>query len=403
MNIRTIVTANKIITVACATAIFVLALLIRQTLTDRLFTYAGYLLAITLTLFPITFHHLSLWRSTRTTWVLVVIFLALVAANRYVLLQPQPQRLRVSNVESLDPSGVCGLNCTVIVEGAGTNEVSLGQQLIVYGDPRPKQDGEHANTPIAVLTVLGTDGGAVITQPVLVHEAMLYDTAKRIAPNFTVVPATKDTQFMTEFLAPAFGDGFVAPNNTIVLKQGITAQIGDQLYVLEANLRGPRVVDNTVKRGVLLTVTDVGQGGRTVHYDVVSGESPVVTTITQFVSIHSVRFTLSTDRVLSISYCLFAPHSWLSYRQIAPTMNDRVVYPTNGEDYGAAHECKRVRGIALDVHDEDVINIGIGVSATPPDRDRVDTQVYQVTFQDGKPSWTVDQDQLPTLVIPHDF
>ena len=278
---------NRILLSLCVALSLVMVLLAFSPIAGPVLAIIGMLTTLITYLFPgVRRIHQKSWFSGRwASTAFIVIIVILGGVDGYLFLSSgEEDELRITRVEG-DEAGQCGAYCTVSVEGQHVSKLVSGQRLVVYGPYARLVGGSWSETPIAVLRVLDAEDQIALAQVLLVHDSADIDDSKRVMPGERVV---SETRFATDFLVPAFGDGYVYRENVVYLRPGTVAQVGDRLVTLEPQVLGQRIIDHLLGE-TELEVVAVGQEGISVQTRLDAGPPPQEGDIVWLERVHSTQ------------------------------------------------------------------------------------------------------------------
>jgi hypothetical protein len=201
------------------------------------------------------------------------------AVDVYLFFHRGKDEFRIARIDG-DVAGLCGAYCTVTIEGQTISKLTPGQRLAVYGPHTRLIGGTWSETPIAIVRVLRVDEQTAFAQVLLVHEAADTDDSRRLKTGLRV---SSKPEFVTDFLVPAFGDGYVHQDYTVHLRPGTVARVGDHSVTLKPQIRGQRIIDHLVGE-TKLQITALGQEGISAQTTLVSGLPPMEGDIVQLVA-----------------------------------------------------------------------------------------------------------------------
>lgn len=278
-QLNILLTINRVLLALCVMNFLILVFLLYLPIAEPLLVIIGMLVGLLTFLVPgIKRIHLKPWFKRLQTTVMMGAFILFIGAvNIYLLIGPSTDDLRIALLDGTDSTGKCGISCTVILEGENIIKLKLGQRLAVYGPQARLAGGKWSETPIAIVRVLGIEAQIAFAQVLLVHEAATTDSSKRLVAGLRVAA---ESEFSTDLLVPAFGDGYVYQEDTIYLRPGTIAQVEGCLVILKPQIRGQRVIDHLVTDTELQIIT-LGQEGIIAKTKLISGSSPVEGDIVQ--------------------------------------------------------------------------------------------------------------------------
>jgi hypothetical protein len=263
---------NRVLLAICVALFFVLILVAFTAIADAIVAIIGIIVSLIVFLFGDRSEIIkrALDRSRYATAAMIFLIVVFIVVSASFVFGKRENLMRVVQINGLDVNGHCGLRCIIILENQDETNVEAGQIVAVYGPQSKLENGSWSEAPVGILRIVNISESIIFTQPILVHEASDYDSSRKITTGLRAVVVDS---IESDFLTPAFGDGYIATNNVVYLKPNSNAEIGDTLIVLVPDIKGDRVIDQTLSDTRLEIIT-LGQERISARTKLLSGNQP---------------------------------------------------------------------------------------------------------------------------------